>query len=73
MKRIPISPRDNWEQKILEQGFLFYKDDSYYNESAVYEFSYSEIALIEKATADIYDMCLKVAEHIIKNRLLYSR
>ena len=69
MKRIPISPRDNWEQKILEQGFLFYKDDSYYNESAVYEFSYSEIALIEKATADIYDMCLKVAEHIIKNRL----
>ena len=69
MKRIPIKPRDNWEQKILEQGFLFYKDDSYYNESAVYEFTASEINLIEKATAEIYEMCLQVADHVIKNKL----
>jgi len=69
MKRIPIIPRPNWEQKILEQGFLFYKDDCYYNESAAYEFTYAEIELIEKATAEIFEMCLKVVEHVIENKL----
>ncbi len=69
MKRIPITPRPDWEQKILEQGFLFYKEDCYYNESAVYEFTYAEIELIEKATAEIFDMCLKVAEHVIEHKL----
>lgn len=69
MRRIPINPRPNWEQKILDQGFLFYKDDSYYNESAVYEFTSHEVAVIEQATAEIYAMCLQVADYVIKNKL----
>lgn len=54
---------------MLEQGFLFYKDDNYYNESAVYEFTHDEIALIEKATAEMYAMCLKVVDHVIAHQL----
>ena len=69
MQRISITPRTGWEQKIIEQGLLFYKDDSYYNESAVYEFSNQEIELIEKATNEIFEMCLVVAEYVIKNKL----
>ena len=69
MKRIPIVPRTDWEQKIKEQGFLFYNDDCYYYESAVYEFTYEEIDMIEKATAEIYAMCLAVTEYVIHHKL----
>ena len=69
MKRVPITPRPNWEQIILDQGFLFYNDDCYYNESAAYEFTHAEISLIETATAEIHAMCLQVVEHIITHKL----
>ena len=69
MQRIVITPRIGWEQKIIEQGLLFYKDDCYYNESAAYEFSSQEIELIEKATNEIFEMCLVVTEYVIKNKL----
>jgi glutathionylspermidine synthase len=69
MKRIAITPRPDWEEKMLQQGFLFYNDDGYYNESAAYEFTSEEITLIEKATAELYRMCLEVVGHVIKNNL----
>ena len=69
MKRLPIVSRPDWEKKILEQGFLFYKDDSYYKESAVYTFSLEEVNIIENATAEIYRMCLAVVEHVVANSL----
>jgi len=67
MKRHIISPRFNWEQKVQEQGFLFYKD--YYFEDACYEFTAEEIDNIETATAAIYSMCLSVVQHVIDNDL----
>jgi glutathionylspermidine synthase len=69
MKRYTITPRNNWEQIMQEQGFLFYKDDGYYTESAVYEFTAQEIAEIEHATAEIYRMCLAAADYVITNKL----
>lgn len=69
MKRVSIIPRPDWEQKILQQGLLFYKDDNYYDESAAYEFTYDEIATIETATAELHRMCLAVVEHVITNKL----
>ncbi len=69
MKRIPITPRPDWQRKITGQGFLFYNDDSYYNESAVYEFEQWETDLIEKATNEIYAMCVRVVEYVIENKL----
>ena len=67
MKRHIIEPRFNWEQKIQEQGFLFYKN--YYYEDACYEFTVSEIDNIEKATEEIFEMCLTVVQHVIDNEL----
>ena len=69
MKRIAITPRPGWEKIISSQGFLFYKEDTYYNETAAYEFTHDEIALIEKATNDIYTMCLGVVDHVITHKL----
>jgi glutathionylspermidine synthase len=69
MKRIPISPRDNWQQTVLSQGFLFYNLDNYYTETAAYSFSLPEIEQIEKASATLYTMCLEVVERVISNRL----
>lgn len=67
MQRLNIKPRNNWEDKIKEQGFLYYKD--YYNEQAAYKFTSSEVDAIESATAEIFDMCLKVVEYVIDREL----
>jgi len=69
MKRIAINPRHNWEQKVIDQGFLFYNYDSYYNESCAYEFTNDEVDAIETATGKIFDMCLEVTDHVIKHKL----
>ena len=69
MKRVAISPRPNWEQKITDQGFVFYNYESYYNESTAYEFTGAEIDAIETATAALYDMCMQVADHVVKHQL----
>ena len=69
MLRHTITPRKDWEQKIKDQGFLFYKQDSYYNETAAYEFTGAEVDLIETATNEIFEMCMVVVEHVIKNNL----
>ena len=69
MKRHNILPRSDWEQKVKDQGFLFYKYESYYNESAAYEFTAEEVDNIEAATADIFDKCMAVTDHVIKNDL----
>ncbi len=69
MQRHTITPRKDWEQKIKDQGFLFYKQESYYSENAAYEFTAAEVDQIEAATADIFEKCIAVAEHVIKNDL----
>jgi glutathionylspermidine synthase len=69
MKRIAIQPRKDWIQKIESQGFLFYDLDNYYNETAAYEFSTAEINAIEKATAQIHEMCMEAVAYVIKNKL----
>lgn len=65
MKRIGIIPRANWEHKIREQGFVYYKN--YYSETAAYQFSRQEIDFIEKATADIFELCIKGMEFVLNS------
>jgi glutathionylspermidine synthase len=69
MLRHTITPRTDWEKKVQEQGFLFYKHESYYSETAAYEFTATEVDQIEAATSEIFDMCMAVAGHVIKNDL----
>ena len=67
MERISINRRQDWEQKIQEQGFLFYKD--YYDETAAYTFTSAEIDRIEAATIELFDRCLDVVQYVIDNEL----
>jgi glutathionylspermidine synthase len=68
MKKVSITPRKNWEEKIKQQGFIYY--DEYYKEDFCYSFSREEIDNLERATTEIFDMCCKVMEHLIANPAL---
>lgn len=70
MQRHIIQPRKNWERKIEEVGLIYHSIDStpYWDESVYYAFTLAQIEELERATAELYDMCLQVGEHIITKR-----
>jgi glutathionylspermidine synthase len=73
MRRISISPRDGWQQKVEEAGLTWHTGDQpYWNESAFYEFTAKEVDALEAATNELEAMTLAAAQHIIDHRL-YSR
>jgi glutathionylspermidine synthase len=68
MQRIPITPRDNWQQKVESQGLTFHTLENgqpYWDESAAYEFTAAEIDTLEAAGDTLQEMCLAAAQHII--------
>jgi glutathionylspermidine synthase len=73
MQRITIPPRNNWQKEVEQLGFGFHTTNvPYWDESAYYVFSMDEILLIEKASAELWDLCLGAVQHVIDNNL-YSR
>ena len=66
MKRIEITPRPGWQNTIEQQGFLFNEGGNYWKENAAYSFTEAEILSIEKATSEIFAMCLEAVEYVIK-------
>lgn len=66
MKRISIKPRNNWQKEVEKLGFGFHSTNvPYWNESAYYQFSMDEILFIEKATNELWEMCLNAVQMII--------
>ena len=66
MQRIFTTPRTNWQQKLEQVGFGFHSTDMpYWDESAYYSFTLAEIEQIEKATAELNDLCLEAVQYII--------
>ncbi len=73
MKRVRIAPRTDWEHKVEQLGFGFHSIDTpYWDESAYYHFSYEQVEQLEKATRELWTMCLHAVQHVIDNRL-YNR
>lgn len=73
MKRIPINPRNNWQEAVEKLGFGFHTTNvPYWDESVYYEFKMDEVLQIEKATADLWDLCLGAVQHVMDNKL-YDR
>ena len=74
MRRIPISPRDDWQQKVTSAGLLFHTPEGeemnrpYWDESAFYEFTAAEIDTLEAAGSTLQQMCLEAAQHIIDKK-----
>ncbi|MFV3408920.1 glutathionylspermidine synthase family protein [Bdellovibrio bacteriovorus] len=68
MIRKNISPRNGWQQKLENSGFLFHTPDgeTYWNESACYELSLKESNAIEDATNALLEICHKGVEAVIE-------
>ncbi len=72
MKRITIPPRNNWQKAVEQLGFGFHTTNvPYWDESAYYAFSMDEILLIEKASAELWDLCLGAVQHVIDHDLYH--
>lgn len=67
MRRFRNQPRPKWEQIVESQGMLFHSVDQrvYWDESAYYAFTLSEINAIEQATYALNEMCLHAVQHVI--------
>jgi glutathionylspermidine synthase len=69
MLRVTTPPRADWAKIVESQGLLFHSIDgeAYWDESAYYLFEASEVDLIEAATYQLNEMCLKTVGHVIEN------
>jgi glutathionylspermidine synthase len=73
MRRIPCTPRPDWQKKVEEAGLTWHSlEQPYWNEAAYYEFSADEVDTLEAATNELEKMTLAAAQHVIDNRL-YAR
>jgi len=71
MQRIPLTPRDNWQQKVESVGLTFHTLENgtpYWDESAAYQFTSAEIDTLEAAGYQLQEMCLAAAQHIIDKK-----
>jgi glutathionylspermidine synthase len=71
MLRHTLQPRENWQQAVESQGMHYHTLDGvpYWDESAYYQFTASEIDTIERATYELDSMCLEAVQHVIdRNR-----
>ncbi|HEX8357593.1 MAG TPA: glutathionylspermidine synthase family protein [Segetibacter sp.] len=72
MKRIAITPRNNWQAAVENAGFGYHTSDvPYWDESAYYELSMSEVIDIERATAELWNLCLETVQYVIDEGLYH--
>ncbi len=71
MERISTPPRFDWQQTVESQGMLYHTIDGemYWDETAYYSFSSSQIDELESATAELHELCIAAADHVISNKL----
>lgn len=75
MKRVPTRPRDNWQKIVESQGFYYHTPEGkpYWDESAYYQFSASEVDVLEAATYELDKLCLAAVDHVLKHPELLGR
>lgn len=75
MKRVAITERPDWREKATEFGFNFHTmyGEPYWCEDAYYQFTLAQIEELEKATADLHQMCLQVVERVVNSDELMTK
>jgi glutathionylspermidine synthase len=69
MRRETLAPRVDWQRQFEDLGFHFHSlDGEYWDESACYRFSSSEIDMIEEATWTLHELCIAAVDHVITTR-----
>ncbi len=71
MMRVATTPRPEWQSKVEEYGMTYHTIDGeiYWDESAYYIFSSSEIDTFEAVTSELHEMCITAVDHIITHQL----
>ena len=71
MERIVTPPRFDWQEKVESNGMNYHTIDgqTYWDETAYYSFSSSEIDQLESATAELHEICIRAAEKVITQKL----
>lgn len=70
MKRLTITPRENFGKKLEEQGLSFHGWDNYWKEDACYHFTAAQIDEIEAAAETLHGMCVAAARHVVAEKRL---
>ena len=65
MKRIPVTPRSDYREKIGSAGLDFHGD--YWREERYYRFTAEETACLGEATNEAYCLYCEVAQFIIED------
>lgn len=71
MRRIDLKPRPDWQARVEKQGLSIHTLEGrpYWNESACYLFTPDEIDTLEKATTELYRLCVEAAGAVIEKGL----
>lgn len=69
MQRETLTPRADWQRQCDDLGFYFHSlDGVYWDESACYRLSSSEIDMLEEATETLHALCIAAVDHVITQR-----
>jgi glutathionylspermidine synthase len=62
-----MSPRPDWQRRVASQGLHYHtpEGEPYWDETACYRFTRTQIDLIEQATYALDKMCLEAVQHVI--------
>lgn len=68
MQRNPLKERPEWRQLVESQGMLYHtvNGQRYWDESAYYAFTDTEIAILKKATTELNGICLEAVGHVVQ-------
>lgn len=72
MERLMVSPREEWQKLVEDQGFLYHSlSGPYWSEEVAYSFSQREVDEVAKATNELHRLCLEAVDYVISNGLLH--
>lgn len=69
MQRLTCQPRNDWRKRVESVGLTYHSHDlsPYWDESACYELTRSEVDLLENSANTLHSLCIEAAEAVIKN------
>jgi len=67
MKRITLTPRPNWQERVEALGLIYHTPHGkpYWDESVCYRFTSREVDELEAATEELQRLCLLAAQFIL--------
>jgi glutathionylspermidine synthase len=69
VRRLIVDKRPDWERKVTSQGLLYHTAGGipYWDEGACYAFTPGQVDRVERVTAELWEMCLAAAQHVIEH------